>query len=172
MVAVIYRDALEDDIPFVLSSWLRSFCRSRPPDIDMHDYYAGHHDLLVRLLGQCKTTIACPSNTPSVIIGFCSYDEQVVHYLYVKGAFRAKRVSEAVVALKLIDSCVDLTTPIIVSHKTDAWRKFADKHSINYHYNPYPAYLAGFVDSLRKARKDHQWMLKSNQSHSETRVTA
>ena len=143
---VIYREALEQDVPFVLSSWLKSYARFREPDVSADDYYSGHHDVLVRLLSTADVVVACPDNSRDLIVGYCAFRMQTIHYLYVKHIYRVKYLRDERVALSLLAACVDVTKPIVVSHKTKAGMKFLANNNQSATYNPYEAYLAGFVD--------------------------
>jgi len=139
---IIYRQALESDLNFILSSWLKSYCRSRHPNILKEDYYRGHGDLLMRLLSAVDTTIACPASNENVIIGFCAHAGQIVHYIYVKNTFRSKYIDDKRIAYDLLNTCIDTSTGIVMTHQTNAGDKFLSNNKLSASYNPYPAYLS------------------------------
>lgn len=171
---ISYRDALESDLSFVLSSWLRSYAGSGPAGVSPRDYYAGHHDLLIRLLAHAQCKILCASSEPDTILGYCAYEpEQICHYLYLRPELRRKRVPRGNVAMRLIEQCLYPGHPIVASHRTEAGDKLAARHGLEIVYNPYPAYLAGYRDPLGQARKEYiQWRSKSSESPSRTSSTA
>jgi hypothetical protein len=154
MADVIYRPALESDLNFVLSSWLKSYCRSRQPNVSKEDYYKGHSDLLIRLLSSVDTTIACPDGNENVIIGFCAHAGQIVHYIYVKNTFRSKYVDDKRIAYDLLRECVDVSKDIVMTHQTIAGDKFLSNNRLTASYNPYPAYLGWPSDWSNDGHQD------------------
>jgi hypothetical protein len=83
----------DEDIPFVFSSWLKSY-RDSPAvrSVPNTNYYAGQHSLIEGLLQQPNAVIlvACDPNDPSAIFGYmvAQTDPAVFHFFYTKHAFR------------------------------------------------------------------------------------
>jgi hypothetical protein len=144
MSDVVFRKAIESDVPFILSAWLKSYHHARPGGVESKHYYAGHHEIVVRVLGNSDSVIACPHDNEGLIVGFCvSSKRTIAHYLYLKNSFRDKYLPGANIAHRLLRECVDVDDMIVVSHRTDAGMNFLSKHAIQSVYNPYAAYLAG-----------------------------
>jgi GNAT superfamily N-acetyltransferase len=85
----------ETDINFVRQSWLKSN-RSRCGWAPKAEYFALHHDVVEGLLARADTTLAVNKNDPSQILGWVCAEKTngtpIVHYVYVKSAFRKNRL--------------------------------------------------------------------------------
>jgi GNAT superfamily N-acetyltransferase len=135
------RFATNEDIPFIFSSWLRSFreqgylARAVPNTI----YYQNHHQILQKLVKRSKVYIACNSNDVSQIYGYIvgEYIENalVIHYLYVKHSFRKLGVGKAL--FNSFDH--DTSLAACCSHLTKPVEKFLMKYNVIYH--PYTMLL-------------------------------
>jgi GNAT superfamily N-acetyltransferase len=95
------------DHNFVISSWLNNYYHGSA-DFTKHVsnsiYFKYHHLLLKRLLGRaCRSSyVAVFEDKPDVILGFLSHEGgptvSVIHYLYVKPAYRKKGVGRLLVS--------------------------------------------------------------------------
>lgn len=114
--AVIFRPATEDDHPFILNSWVRSYADSwlaHPTGMTTDElrvfsglrgdsaeraakaFYERHQRAkAVRLLGDWMTVVACLDDQPDEIIGWSCYDvdrhreRPTLAYIYVKAIYR------------------------------------------------------------------------------------
>ena len=87
------RDATEEDIEFIFSSWLKSYRGSLLySKVQSSIYYPEMHKLVEKLLINFPVVIACDVNEPSTIYGWiCAGEVQGVfclHYIYVKHLYR------------------------------------------------------------------------------------
>lgn len=90
------RDAVADDLNFILSSWLKSYRQSSQfaKHIPSRLYFEWHQKVIKRILERQTTRVrvAYTPEAPEVILGYFVAEEQgdiwVAHYLYVKKAFR------------------------------------------------------------------------------------
>lgn len=88
---LILRRLTSDDVPFVLSSWVRSHRRcgdvSQMSDARYYSSYRGH---VLRLLQTASVVIASPAEDAGQIVGYlcCDHLRELAHYVYVKRVFR------------------------------------------------------------------------------------
>lgn len=90
------RDAVADDLNFILSSWLKSYRQSSQfaRYIPSRLYFEWHQKVIKRILERrtTKVRVAYTPGSPEVILGYFVAEDQgdvsVAHYLYVKKAFR------------------------------------------------------------------------------------
>ena len=131
------RKAGRADIPFITSSWLRSFrdgylVRSIPNTV----YYYQHHKILEALLPRSVVLIACNEENPDQILGWICAEvvdtALVIHYMYVKQPFRKFGIAKRLVGI-LEES--ESPPAVMVTHSTPISRPIIkDKGWV---YNPY-----------------------------------
>lgn len=87
------------DTPFVFSSWLRSYRANSDMRVSQSLYYAGHHEVIEGLLKApgVEVVVASPEGDPNTILGWCCRGQGVVHYVYVKEAFRRMGLAKMLV---------------------------------------------------------------------------
>jgi hypothetical protein len=100
-VEPLLRKASPEDLPFVLDATRRSL-RDRYPWVHVpeREWAAEIHPRLVALTNTSHTVIACDPDATDVIWGFaiCEPESRVLHYVYVKYAFRGWGIARALVA--------------------------------------------------------------------------
>lgn len=87
------RKATEADVPFIFSSWLRSYRTSRfAGEMNNTIYFSEHHKVIQRLLQSCEVYIACSEKDGTDIYGWiCAERVQGIfclHFVYVKHTYR------------------------------------------------------------------------------------
>lgn len=102
---------VDGDTSFLLNSWLKSyyhssyFCKRIREKI----YYRFHHEVITRILGQPNTKVLIASDPidTSVILGYLVYNEfeckPLIHYAYVKGAFRQMGIATTLIKAAELD---------------------------------------------------------------------
>ena len=128
------RKANQEDVGFIINSWLKSFkystwCRNVTNTI----YFAEHHKIIERLLKNFDTVIACNDNDPSQIYGFINAGSVdgifCLNYIYVKQAFRNLSVGKA-----LLNSFEhDPSTASVYTHHTRIAERLAAKYNMIFH---------------------------------------
>lgn len=119
-----------EDLPFIYSTWLRSFRNNSlfAKEIKQDLYYKYHKQVVERILNRNPIAyIITPKDGESTILGYviaewCGPKELVMHFAYVKKAFRG---------FGLADRMLGLIKPSLkyVSHLTKSSRKFLKKNS-------------------------------------------
>lgn len=149
---VAIRPAVEDDLNFILSSWLHSYL-DRDNDVleikRVRDSVAkaGHRRLVASLLSREDTTtlVACKEDAQNVIVGWACLEggapPHALHYAYVKADFR--RVG---IARELCQSVFSIgeqqRSKVFFSHYTrviDEWRAKWEPQGVEWVFDPYAA---------------------------------
>jgi hypothetical protein len=83
---VIFRRAESpSDIHFIVNSWTRSLWKHQQ---HVKDFPILHQRRITAILENAKVMLACDSTDPSVIFGYVVWEPDVLHWVYVKHAFR------------------------------------------------------------------------------------
>lgn len=94
---ILFRPYNETDVPFIMSSWLKSLKQSLPWRVMRKTtYFHLMQKRLTKVLNRSGAIIACDPTDPSIIIGWMCAEfidlghdaEPVMHYVYVKQKFR------------------------------------------------------------------------------------
>jgi GNAT superfamily N-acetyltransferase len=131
---IAIREAQEGDIPFLFSSWLKSFRSGlMPKKVDNTIFFSEHHKLAERLLKRSKTLVATDPADPATIYGYLVFERIegifVLHYVYVKHTFRAMGVMRQLMAA----TEQDFKLAGLFSHMTEIMERLALKYNLVYH---------------------------------------
>jgi len=150
--ALQIRKAGRADIPFITSSWLESF-RNAPMvrGVPNSIYYHYHHKSLEEVLPRSVVLMACNAEDTDQLVGFICAEvfekSLVVHYVYVKQAFRRLEVAK-----RMLQTLIDSEKPELIQYTAQTpsifefERKLKDQGMV---YNPYLLYTtlpAGWED--------------------------
>lgn len=120
------RRATSDDLRFVRDSWFESYRRGGfAPEIGFDLFSEGHRHVIDCLTVDATVRVAYALNAPDEIVGWVCHGKDVVHYVYVKSAYRKLGIAEALVN----------TGFKFYSHQTRAGIQLAKKYG--FRYNPY-----------------------------------
>jgi hypothetical protein len=125
------------DKAFVYSTWLRNYKHSSyfAKRIKPHVFFKGHQAVIDHLLNKnsCKVFIASPKNDSETILGYlaCEPSLSVVHFTFVKEAFRNMGIAKALFKEAGVD-----TSKIILTHWTYPVDDFMHKYT-EMVFNPY-----------------------------------
>lgn len=128
----------EQDLNFILSTWLKSYKQSEfALHIPNQIYYPHQQKLIESIITHehNRITILCNSEDPAQIIGYIVYSikHPIIYYTYIKHAFRKFGFG------KFLFSAVSNIHPeaesIKVTHKPKRWVKTSKKYKLV--YNPY-----------------------------------
>lgn len=103
------------DKAFIYSTMLKglyysnSFCNEIAKDV----FFTNYSIVLERLLTKNVTSVLCLADEPDVIIGYSIYSEQLLHYIYIKPAFRNKSLTRLLLHDTIIISCTHLTEMVL-----------------------------------------------------------
>jgi GNAT superfamily N-acetyltransferase len=135
MIDITFRLPRQEDVSFITHSWLRSTKLAVDKDIAYEAYYGDYKKLISkRLASSAKILVACSIEDPDFIIGFAVYDDNVVHYIYVRYALRRQGIAKSLL------SKVKADKKEYISHKPLWWSKDYRYKKI-FKYNPYAFFL-------------------------------
>ena len=132
---IALRAALPTDLPFIYSSWLKSYRHSYfAKNITNTIYFKEHHDIIESLLDKSQIVIACDKHDQTQIFGYmvANFVDNIftVHYLYVKHPYRKLGLGST-----LLRTMSDLKTLSCYTHETSVAQRLAAKY--NFVYHPY-----------------------------------
>jgi hypothetical protein len=127
------RPANEEDVPFIFSSWLKSFRTSHFANKLVNSvYFAEHHKLIEKIVKNAHVIVACNNSDPSQIYGWvCAQQIEgifTLHFVYIKHPFRKMGLARL-----LINSFEQADTAGIYTHHTHAMDYIAPKFNLMYH---------------------------------------
>ena len=132
---VSFRPMVEADLPFVMSSWLKSL-RPHAEWASSKAFFEVHRRVIDGLLARSTVTVAVQKGDPTAIVGWAAQDTlapHVVHYVYVKRAFRLAGVAKTLVR---VDG------PMVATHKPPS--ELADRLCANgWRIRPTAAFYMG-----------------------------
>jgi ribosomal protein S18 acetylase RimI-like enzyme len=130
------RPSVEEDLPFIYNSWLKSYRFSHFGEkITNTIYFTDHHKVLENLIKHSKVIVACNPEDPSQVYGYIVGGARegvfLLHFLYVKHTFRNMGIGKT-----LLDAMGhDSSSAAVYTHHTRMADKLASKH--NFVYHPY-----------------------------------
>ena len=134
--SVRLRTLIDDDLPFLFSSWLKSYRSSHFAEkITNTIYFEDHHKVIERIIKNSKVLIACNPADPSQLYGYSVATEEggvlVLHFLYVKHTFRNMGIGKT-----LLDAVGhERDKAAVYTHHTRMADKLASKY--NFVFHPY-----------------------------------
>lgn len=95
---LILRPAAPEDLNLIRHDWFLSYRHSTDVRPDVYD--RGQNALMERLIERCPPIVASLEAVPEEIVGWVCRDvvSPVVHYVYVKHAFRRVGIASALIA--------------------------------------------------------------------------
>lgn len=89
---IALRQAVESDLPFIFSTWLKGLYYGSPwwREMQKDVFFCDYHTVISNLLSRdgVQTIILCLSEDPDTILGYSVYTEKILHWVFVKKAFR------------------------------------------------------------------------------------
>lgn len=131
---LILRPSRTNDINFVYSSWLKCYREDSPLTkyTRRRLFFEGHQKILDGLLAspQVQVIVACDGEEQDLIYGYLAYEPGVLHFIYVKEAFRKMGIA------KQLMSKLDLEN-FKISHLTYTLLDLWSAGKIQCEYDPY-----------------------------------
>jgi hypothetical protein len=110
------RPAIPTDIPFVYSTWLRSYRTGSGLGLQSgkHQYFVLYQMILDQILERESTTVlvAALDEDLSIALGYIVIEPKILHYVFVKEPFRRFGIAKA-----LCHATFNKTTPVM-THMT------------------------------------------------------
>lgn len=130
------RRANDEDIPFIFSSWLKSFRTSWFAKLIANPiYFDQHHKVIENVLKTSEVLVACNNEDIGQIYGYICAERIdgvfVVHFTYIKHPFRKMGIAKEL--LNVFDH--DLGNAAFYTHHTKSAESVTSKYG--FIYNPY-----------------------------------
>lgn len=146
----ILREYVETDNAFVFDSWMSSYANKQDNAyinnyifnnrLSREEFKRIYQRVLDRLVPRCHILVACDPVDTSQIFGWICYEQRekniIVHYLYVKEAFR----KEFGIGKTLLFLVIKQGTELSCSHLTGTARKLLKAKQIVIKYVPHEAF--------------------------------
>ena len=140
-IGILLRKPEPDDraIRFVLDSWCKTVAAEPPWDFSStrhtppppHPLLIYEHDtLLKKIIRNSSITLACDPDDPDTVWGYVCCDGELLHFIYVKSAFRGFGIGGC-----LLRSAGIPKGKMAISHITESL--FTAFPNIRFFYNPY-----------------------------------
>lgn len=85
------REALDTDLPFIYSSWLKSLRYGSETfrGVRNHIFFPHYNHVIDYILSspEIKILVACHREHPETVFGYIVYEPKIIHYIYVKKDF-------------------------------------------------------------------------------------
>lgn len=141
----VIRSPQEQDIPFIFATWLRSFYSDNhysymtpvgpKSDIRKSIYFENYRKVIDHLLEHSDVDIACLKDTPEVILGYMISKPPLLHYCFVKDAFRHLGIAESMFDKRFKNESEEIEC----THITKSTMPFLKKN-ILITFNPFKLY--------------------------------
>ena len=137
----IIRKALPEDISFIYSSWLKSFRYGATANklVRTDIFFTNYREVLDSILARSLTLVACLPDSPEVILGYMVYEEDIIHYCFIKHSFRRLGI-----ASRLLEQTGLKDSEFKVTHRTNELSKILDSlilvKGLKLEYNPFLLY--------------------------------
>lgn len=130
MSAYKLRQAIPSDINFIYSTWLDSYRYDSTigKSCPNSTFYPNYQQVIDNLLKDSDVLVACHDESPEVIFGYLVYDSDIIHYCFVKQAFRELGLAYAMWR--------EAQFPLTFTHKTLSLEPILIKHK-ELKYNPF-----------------------------------
>ena len=130
------RPMIEDDLPFLFNSWLKSYRFSHFGEkITTTIYFEDHHKVIDKILKNNQVIMACSPEDSSQLFGYIvagrEDDILVLHFIYVKHTFRNMGIGKTL--LDAVGHSSDVAS--VYTHHTRMADKLSSKY--NFVYHPY-----------------------------------
>ena len=127
---IVCRAPNENDISFIYASWLNSYRNDSYIGMSVRKtiFYREYQTIIDSILGRGKVIVAVKPDETNIIYGYIIYEPKVLHYVFVKEAFRRLGICKEL--LRAAGS------PQTATHKTRS-TEFLDT---KFTYNPFILY--------------------------------
>ncbi len=133
-----FRPYVPEDLNFIMNSWGTSYYKGSDYHHWMSPETFHHYHRPIRLSILNKPTIAvivCASTEdPTLIIGWIVVEKPfeargiILHYIYVKQAFKEQKISNELYSRAVLES------PVFMTHMTDKARRILNRKELKNHF--------------------------------------
>lgn len=134
------RPAVGNDLPFIFDTFLKSYKMSSAIGKSCRNgiFFDNYRLVVDDILESSSVTIACHKDEPSVIFGYIIHQGNILHYIFIKEAFRNLGLAKALYNHGLQDTD-PLFGYLYTTHKTFISEKI---ESLKVPFNPFVLFKA------------------------------
>lgn len=128
------REPKKNDISFIYSTWLKSYHYDSWTKNIAKSIFFDHYKLIIdEILLTAQIKVACSKDDEDIILGYLVFEDQILHYCFVKDAFRGYGI-----ATNLVKSSLNSNT-YEISHRTHSLLNIIRDRK-DFIYNPFKLY--------------------------------
>ena len=125
----LIRPAVPEDLPYILSTWLRPAWFSPAWRMIPHDVFFGtYRPVVISLLQRANTMVACDPECPEVIWGYATTEGPYLHWVHTKANLQGYGVATRLLRDRRIEH---------ISHWTRSYRDTIGSKLPNVTYDPF-----------------------------------
>ena len=147
VLPITIRPLIANDLNFVYDTWLMSYRNTLMPEGGARDkfYRMMRKRVSMLLLRGAKALVAVDPSEPDYIYGFICAEENLLHYVYVKDAYRGNGVSLQLTA----EAGLGGASPLFCTHWSTAFDRISIKKpgALRYIGTDVPAVMEG-IDAI------------------------
>ena len=135
----VIRKANPSDISFIYSTWLKSYRHNSAvgkSGIRKSVYFENYREVVDHLLQKSTVFVACLPDELDVVLGYLVFEERVIHYCFVKEAFRLLEIATDLI--RFADFPQNKET--YYTHVTNNLSRVISQKFPNFTYNPFIIY--------------------------------
>lgn len=137
------REVRPSDINFIYATWLRSFRYGSTLGKSLTNtvFFFEYNKVIDNLLSKSTVLVACLENDEEIVFGYIVYEEDIIHYVFIKESFRQMGIAKMLVKqfLVLPDKC---------THETFIADAIIKKYNLI--YNPFLLYNRGLLNETKE----------------------
>ena len=125
MDEVVLRQATPDDNAFIYATMLRSLAHSSPTfeHVNTSAFYKNYAKVVQHILRKpgTETWVACLQSEPECILGYAIHEADVLHFAFVKKAWRGQGIGRQLITLVPVTVCTHITNIGLALAKKHSW---------------------------------------------------
>lgn len=107
---IIVRPFVDSDKPCVYSTWRKAlWFGGTPEEKDSKRYFKQKTKEIDEILLRSKVRVACKQDSPSMILGYAVYEDNMLHFIYVKADYRKQKIGSLLLPKNIDTVTKDLT---------------------------------------------------------------
>lgn len=132
----VIRKAIPKDIPFIYETWLKSYRldSSLGRLTRSSIFFENYRTVVDKILQDSNTDIACLREDEDIILGYLVSEDKILHYSFVKEAFRKIGIAKSLVLHREVDGILK-HKDFKITHETFHVERIVDKYELE--FNPY-----------------------------------
>lgn len=109
--SIVIRPGVSSDIAFIYATFLQGLYHGSEyfSDVPRDTFFDNYKLVIEALLQRASVRVACLEEDPDVILGYCVYKDNALHWVYTKKPWRKMGIARALIPVG-IDTVTHLTS--------------------------------------------------------------